>query len=378
LRRRGWGGLERRLLKNLDYILIAVTLAIMIFGLVAIRSATAPSLSYVKRQLVFTAIGWAAAALVVSSDYSGWARYSRLFYVVNLIMLVAVRFIGHEALGAQRWIKIGGYQFQPSEFAKILVIITLATSLSRRERIISWGDLFGAMAHILPPLVLVLIQPDLGTSLVFVAIMIGMMFMAGAPVRKMLLLFGGGVAAAVSVVGAQLVFHLKDFPLKAYQLKRLIVLVNPEADPTGAGYHVLQSKIAIGSGGALGKGLFFGTQTQLSFLPERHTDFIFSVVGEELGFIGAVVLLLLFLILLIRAVRVASESKDLYGTLLATGVTSMIAFHLIINIGMTMGIMPVTGIPLPFVSYSGSSLLSNTMGIGILLNVYMRRQKILF
>ncbi|MGE5591804.1 MAG: rod shape-determining protein RodA [Bacillota bacterium] len=370
--------MERRLLKNLDFVLIAVTLAIMIFGLVAIRSATAPSLSFVKRQLVFMAVGWVAAGFVVSSDYTGWARYSSLLYVVNLIMLLAVRLVGHEALGAQRWIKVGSFQFQPSELAKIIVIITLATSLSRRERIVGWGDLLGAMAHILPPLVLVLIQPDLGTSLVFVAILVGMLFMAGAPVKKMLLLFGGGVAAAVSVVGAQLAFHLKDFPLKDYQLKRLIVLVNPEADPTGAGYHVLQSKIAIGSGGALGKGLFFGTQTQLSFLPERHTDFIFSVVGEELGFVGAVALLLLFLILLVRAVRVAGEAKDLYGTLLATGVTSMIAFHLIINIGMTMGIMPVTGIPLPFVSYSGSSLLTNTMGIGILLNVYMRRQKILF
>ena len=369
--------MERRLLKNLDFVMIAVALGIMAFGLVAIRSATAPSLYYVKRQLLNVALGWVAAAAVVSSDYTGWPRYSGLLYGFNLLQLLAVRFVGYEALGAQRWIKLGPFQYQPSEFAKIIIIITLAASLSRRERITTWSELFWAMAHIVPPLLLVLIQPDLGTSLVFVAILVGMLFMAGAPVRKLLLLFGGGLAAAVSVVLAQIKFHLK-FPLQDYQLKRLIVLVNPEADPTGAGYHVLQSKIAIGSGGPVGKGLFFGTQTQLSFLPERHTDFIFSVIGEELGFIGSVALLALFLILLLRAMRVVSESKDLFGTLVATGVTSMIAFHLLINAGMTMGIMPVTGIPLPFVSYGGSPTLSNAMGIGILLNVYMRRQKILF
>lgn len=365
------------MLRNLDFTLIAVTLAIMVFGVVAIRSATAPSLYYVKRQLIYILLAWVTAGVVLSSDYTSWPRYANLLYVLNLVMLTAVRFIGHSALGAQRWIKLGPFQFQPSEFAKILVIITLATYLSKRERIVTWSDLFVAIAHILPPMALVLIQPDLGTSLVFVAILIGMLFVAGAPVRKLVTFFGGGLTAAISVVVAQLRFHLK-FPLSDYQLKRIIVLVNPEADPTGAGYHVLQSKIAIGSGGALGKGLFFGTQTQLSFLPERHTDFIFSVIGEELGFIGAVALLVLFLVLLLRAVRVARESKDLFGTLLATGVTSMIAFHLLINVGMTMGIMPVTGIPLPFVSAGGSPTVANAMAVGILLNVFMRRQKIMF
>ena len=369
--------LERKLLKNLDWTMIAVTMAIMVFGFVAIRSATAPSLYYLKRQLLWAAIAWGLVAVILTSDYTGWARYANLLYGLNVVMLTAVRFLGHEALGAQRWLKVGPFQLQPSEFAKVLVIITLATALSRRGRIITWTDLFLAMAPILPPVILVLIQPDLGTSLVFVAIMVGMLFVAGAPVRKLVTLFGGGLAAAVSVVFVQLRLHL-TFPLSPYQLKRIIVLINPEADPTGSGYHVLQSKIAIGSGGALGKGLFFGTQTQLSFLPERHTDFIFSVIGEELGFIGAVALLALFLILLLRASRVIRESKDLFGTLLATGVTSMIAFHLLVNVGMTMGIMPVTGIPLPFVSYGGSPTMANAIAVGMLLNVYMRRQKIMF
>lgn len=376
--------LEKRLLKNLDFVTIGTVLAIMFFGLVVIRSATLAFTAnspdpylFVRKQIASIALGWVVAFLILTSDYSGWARYAKFFYWLNLALLAAVKVLGYSALGATRWIKLGPFQFQPSELAKILVIVTLATHLAKQEKVKEWRDFIPPLLHVALPLVLVLIQPDLGTSLVFIAILVGMLFMAGAPVPKLFALIGGGIAAAVGVVLAELKFGL-NFPLKEFQLKRLIIFLNPESDRLGDGYHIIQSKIAVGSGGLLGKGLFFGTQNQLNFLPEQHTDFIFSVIGEELGFIGGITLILLFFFLLYRGIRAASQAREQYGTLLATGVVSMLAFHVLTNIGMTIGMMPVTGIPLPFVSYGGSSMLTNSVAIGILLNVYMRRRKILF
>jgi len=249
------------------------------------------------------------------------------------------------------------------------VIRALAAMLEKRGgKTNTLGELLPVAAYVGVPFLLVLKQPDLGTSLVFLAIFFGMVFAAGIRLRMLAWIFGLGIAAM------PVVWHF----LKGYQKMRIMVFMDPNVDPLGAGYHIIQSKIAIGSGMLFGKGLFSGTQSQLNFLPENHTDFIFSVVGEELGFVGCAVLLLLYLIILWRGIRIAQDASDLFGRLLAVGITSMLAFHVLVNAGMTMGIMPVTGIPLPLMSYGVSSLTTNIMAIAILLNIQLRRQKLLF
>lgn len=374
--------LSRRLLRNLDWLLIASAVGIVGFGLLAIASATrswvADPLYYVKRQIIWVAIGLVAMVVVLLFDYNTFASLSRLVYTGNLGLLAVVLVIGKVALGAQRRISLGFFELQPSELAKVAIILTLAALLRRRERQMeSWKNLVWPFVHVGIPMLLILKQPDLGTSLVFIAILLGQLFMAGAPVRKLGLVLGGGLAVVVLAVFLHLKFGL-PIPLQDYQLNRLLVFLNPEADPLGAGYHVIQSTIALGSGRFLGKGLFAGTQNRLNFLPEQHTDFIFSVIAEEMGFVGVVALLTLYFVLIWRGIRIIAQAKDLYGVLVATGVTTMFTFHLLVNVGMTAGIMPVTGIPLPMVSYGGSSMLSSFMGIGLLLNVQMRHHKILF
>ncbi len=276
---------------------------------------------------------------------------------------------GQSALGAQRWIQLGPITIQPSEFSKLIMIIALANMLDKRKgKLNSFWDITQVFIYVGIPFLLVLKQPDLGTSLVFLAILFGMVYMAGISSRHLMIIFGSALAVL------PIFWHF----LKDYQKKRLTVFIDPNVDPLGSGYHIIQSKIAIGSGMLFGKGLFSGTQSQLNFLPENHTDFIFAVIGEELGFVGAVVILLLYFILLYRGVKIAGAARDNFGMLLATGITSMMAFHVLVNVGMTAGIMPVTGIPLPLMSYGVSSLTTNLISIGILLNVYMRRQKIFF
>lgn len=377
--------MERRFLKYSDYGLLAAVCLLMVASLPLIGSASramsielGDPLQYVKRQAVSIILGLIIMLIFILLDYKQLEYFSNIIYLFNLAMLAAVLFFGNEAKGAQSWLGYGAFRFQPSEFAKIALIITLATHFARREG--KWGgwlDFIPPMLHVAPPMLLILLQPDLGTALVFLAIMFGMMFVSGAPIRQYLTILLGGLASVIMAI----VLHFKigfPLPLKDYQLMRLIVFVNPKVDPLRAGYHLNQSKIAIGSGRILGKGLASGTQNRLRFLPEQHTDFIFSVVGEELGFIGAMAILGLYFYILWRGLRIAAEAKDLYGTLLATGVVSMLGFHVLVNVGMTIGIMPITGIPLPFLSYGGSSLMANMLGIGLLLNVYMRRQKILF
>lgn len=316
--------------------------------------------------------------ITISINYNSLSKYATFFYVLNLALLLAVMFLGESRLGAQRWIMIGPFVLQPSEFAKLFIIITFANFISKRQgKLNSFKDLIPAFLFIGIPMVLILKQPDLGTSLVFMAIMFGMLFAGGA--RPGILV--GIIVLGVVVVGSSLYLHFNygmPIPLKEYQIKRLTIFVNPYESPLAEGYHVIQSQIAIGSGGLYGRGLYAGSQNQLNFLPEQHTDFIFSVVGEELGFVGVAVLLSLFFILLYRGLRIAANAKDNFGMLLAVGIVSMMCFHILVNVGMTAGIMPVTGIPLPLVSYGGSSMLTNLTAIGILLNVAIRRQKLLF
>ena len=367
--------LDRRLFRNIDYLMIFATLALVAVGILIIGSAThinTPSEDrywYVQRQGLFALMNIVLILLMLKFDYRMLGSLGNVLYGVNLLMLIAVMFVGHSALGAQRWIQLGPFSIQPSEFAKLILIISLAHLLdSRTERLKSIWDVAPIFAFVIVPFLLVLKQPDLGTSLVFLAILLGMVFAAGIDGKLLLKLAGAGVAALPF-------FWLF---LKDYQKSRLSVFLDPNVDPLGAGYHIIQSKIAIGSGQLFGKGLFNGTQSQLNFLPENHTDFIFAVVGEELGFVGAVAILLLYFLLLYRGIKTAQNARDKFGMLLAAGITSMLAFHVLINVGMTIGIMPVTGIPLPFMSYGVSSLTTNLVSIGILLNIQVRRQKLMF
>lgn len=366
---------NQRLLRNLDFVLIGVTVLIVLISLVIIGSATHvnnPSDDrywYVQRQGLFAVVNILIVFFMLNFDYKSLKRLSGFLYVLNLVMLLAVMFVGHSALGAQRWIQIGPISLQPSEFSKIIMIIALAQILDKRVgKLNTFREIIPVFIYVGIPFILVLKQPDLGTSLVFLAIVFGMIFVAGISLRHLAVIVGAGLAFL------PIFWHF----LKDYQKKRLTVFIDPNVDPLGSGYHIIQSKIAIGSGMLFGKGLFNGTQSQLNFLPENHTDFIFAVIGEELGFIGATLILLLYLLLLYRGIKIAGASRDNFGTLLATGITSMLAFHLLVNVGMTAGIMPVTGIPLPLMSYGVSALTTNLASIGILLNIYMRRQKILF
>lgn len=367
--------LSRRLLQNLDFVAIGTVCLLIVISLVMIGSAThvnTPSDDrywYVERQGIFALINVVIIFVMLNFDYRTLGKAATTLYGINLLMLLAVMFIGQSALGAQRWIQIGPISLQPSEFSKLIMIIALADMLDKKKgQLYSFRDLIPIFLYVGIPFLLVMKQPDLGTSLVFLAILFGMIFVAGIRTKHLMIIFGAGLAFM------PIFWHF----LKDYQKKRLTVFIDPNVDPLGSGYHIIQSKIAIGSGMLLGKGLFGGTQSQLNFLPENHTDFIFAVIGEELGFIGSVLILFLYFILLYRGIKIAGSARDNFGTLLATGITSMLAFHLLVNVGMTAGIMPVTGIPLPFMSYGVSALTTNMISIGILLNIYMRRQKIMF
>ncbi len=373
-----------RLLKHLDKLLVLAMFALITLGVVVISSAARGYIGpegasgFVHRQILAAGIGLFLMVIVLLFDYEEFGRMTWVLYGLNVTLLAAVLVMGKFTNGAQSWISLGPVQIQPSEFGKVMLILTLGHHLDKMERLQSIWDLITPAFHLLPLLGLVLAQPDLGTSLVFIAIAAAMIYMAGFPGWKLAVMGGGPIAAVAGWFYAHMKWGISMWPLKSHQIARLQVFVDPTSDPTGDGYHVIQSKISIGSGGLTGRGLYQGTQNQLGFLPEQHTDFIFSVIGEELGFAGGALVLFLFLILLWRIMTVAATSKDKYGSLIATGVTAMIGFHVLENVGMTMGVMPVTGIPLPFISYGGTSLMANMIAIGLVLNVGMRRQKIMF
>ncbi|OCL25266.1 rod shape-determining protein RodA [Orenia metallireducens] len=374
----------KKLIKNIDYLIPIITLLLIITGLVIIGSATNitdnPLLqnTFLKKQIIAAIVGIILVIISLFFDYRILRDYVSVIYVLNILILLTVLFFGSTIKGGQGWIRLGPVNFQPAETAKLAVIIALADVLAKGKY-----NVYYILGLIVPgiyigvPFILVLLQNDLGSALVLIAIFVGMIYVAGANAKFLVGTFLSGIGTVVAWITVHIYWGV-PIPLKQYQLNRLLVLVNPQLDPLGAGYNVIQSKIAIGSGGLLGKGLFGGTQNQLNFLPERHTDFIFSVLGEEFGFIGALLILLLYLLLLWRGVKVAMEAKDEFGQLLVVGILSMFAFHILENVGMTIGIMPVTGIPLPFLSYGGSSLLTNLMAIAIIMNVNIRRKKMLF
>jgi rod shape determining protein RodA len=367
--------LERRPLRHLDPVLIVTAAALAVIGILMVYSATHQSLLaqgldpavYLKKQVVFLTLGAVVAVLAASFDYRFLKVYAGILYIASLVLLVLVRTpLGTTVKGSQRWFQVFGFQFAPSEVAKLALIVMLAAFISElRSSDRTLEDVYRATALAAVPGLLVFLQPDLGTSIVLAAILLGILIVAGARVRHLAVL---ALTATVLMFGAFQLHVVKD-----YQISRLTAWLDAENDPNGAGFNKLQSEIAIGSGGLTGRGYLRGPQTNLDFVPEQHTDFIFTVVGEEFGFVGSMVVLFLFSVLIWRAFRIALLSKDAFGTYLAAGIGSMFAIQMFVNVGMTLGIMPITGIPLPFVSYGGSSLLTNAIGVGILLNVHMRR-----
>jgi rod shape determining protein RodA len=291
--------------------------------------------------------------------------YSKIIYAAIMLLLMIV-FLFPTVNGAHRWIPLGFFPVQPSALAKIAVILLLGTFIADRHMELGPNkDFLQALAIGLGAMVLIFLEPDLGVTLSVFAVMLGMLLVGGARFRQMAVVGAGAVVLVVAAIGLKL--------LKSYQINRLLVFVKPDMDPLQSGYNLMQSKIAIGSGQLLGKGLFNGTQTNLKFIPEHHTDFIFSVVGEELGFVGGAILLALFGLLLWRAMKIAISAREPFGTMVAVGIVVMFFFQILVNIGMTMGIMPITGVPLPFMSYGGTSLIVNFMCVGLLLNIGMRR-----
>lgn len=370
--------IDKRLVKNLDLPLLGVVLGITAFGILAVYSATHASMVenggnpyyFATKQAVGAVVGLVAMAFVINFDYRGLDKFTPYIYVGNLILLGVTLVMGKVVSGAQSWLALGPLSsFQPSEIAKIAIVITLAKHLEAKRDLQKLKGLASPFVHVGVPMALILLQPDLGTAMVFVGILFGMLLIAGARPRHLL-----GIILLFAALSPLVYF----FVLKDYQQARIMTFFNPYADSRGSGYNVIQAMIAVGSGRFFGKGLFSGTQTQLNFVPEHHTDFIFSVVGEELGFVGSILLLSGYFFIIWRGIRTVSHAREDFGTLLATGIISMMLFHILINIGMNVGIMPVTGIPLPFMSFGSSSLVTNLIGIGFLLNIYMRRQKILF
>jgi rod shape determining protein RodA len=317
------------------------------------------------RGLMWFAIAIVVFAVAAAFEYRWLRTFAWLLYLVNLALLVLTLAVGTGVGGVSRWVSIMGLQFQFSEVAKILMIAVLAAFLaSRRDRIRNFSTVLGAGLLVAPPLALVLVQPDLGTSLVFGAVLAGMLFMTGTRLRWLL-------AGAAVVLAALPVIWLEV--LKDYQRRRLISFLDPSADAQGSGYQVVQSQIAVGSGGLFGKGLTNGGQSGQGFLPEQTTDFAAAVLLEELGFVGGAVLLLLFAALIWRVLLIGWRSDHLFGIAFASGVASLILFQLLVNVGMVLGMMPVTGIPLPFVTHGGASLISLALGLGILQSINMRR-----
>jgi rod shape determining protein RodA len=355
-----------------DRILFGTMLALSGFGLLMIYSATSSTGSLgMERQMIFVAAGLTVYAIVSNIDYREFKNLIPIISVVVLIGLFAV-YLFEPINGARRWIPLGLFNLQPAEFAKVMVILLLAALLSPSnrdevgKRQLSWSTVIRAILIVALPAALVLFEPDLGTTLVFGFILFVMLFVAGATWRQMLALTGAATAAVL--------LTLQQRWLEQYQLDRIRVLFEPDVDPTGIGYTMAQSKRAIGSGQLFGRGLFAeGTQTSFEYVPEQETDFIFTAVAEQLGFVGGILVIAAFAVIVWRLLVIAVAARDRFGALIATGLAAMMVFHVFVNVGMTVGIMPVTGLPLPFLSAGGSFYLAMTLALGLANSVWLMR-----
>lgn len=363
---------ERTLFKRIDLNFILVIFALNVIGLINLYSAThGPTSREVEplfvNQIIWLLAGWCIFFIVTLVDYAVLMKIAIPLYLLNLGALVYVTLFGNVALGAQRWINFGFFKYQPSETVKLALIILLAKVLSMRTvtgQGMGFRELLFPLMALLIPFALIVEQPDLGTSLMVASIGVTMIFFT--KVRKSILV------AAVAV-GFVAIWGAWNFALRDYQKNRVLTFISPESDPLKTGYNSIQSKIAVGSGKFFGKGFRKGTQSQLEFLPERHTDFIYSVLSEEHGFVGSVATVGLFCLLFIIMIRIAMNARDKFGALLTVGVLAYVFWHMLVNIGMVIGLLPIVGVPLPLLSYGGSSMLTTMAGMGIVSSVAFRR-----
>ncbi len=360
---------DRRLVSNFDWVLLLTVLLVAGIGIANLYSATESWHSsgtplYLK-QLLWLSGGVLIALTICLFDYSHLEHFAIHFYTISIGLLVYVLVMGKTTMGATRWISLGFFNLQPGEVIKIAVVLLLARIFSKTVDPFGYSlsELWKPALWVLFPVILLLKEPDLGTAMMVIFIAVSMLIFAGLKRGTLICLgFLGGLTAVAGWFG-----------LHDYQRARIRTFLNPEADPLGSGYHIIQSKIAVGSGGIFGKGFIQGTQSQLSFLPERHTDFAFSVFAEEWGFMGSLVLLTLYLFLIVWGLYVARRAADKFGLFLAVGVTAMIFWHIVVNLGMVIGLLPVVGVPLPLFSYGGTSMVTTMIGVGLLMNVSMRR-----
>jgi rod shape determining protein RodA len=371
--------IDRRLIKNFDWVTLLLIVSLTMIGILSIYSATRPMAGmsvhadFYVRQLVWLMLSMVALLIVTAFDYSWLRRIAYPLYGVGIMMLVTVLFMGKTTMGAQRWLNVGLFSFQPSEFFRIIFIIAFSTYLAHLGREKDGNiPVKGLVMFGIAPLILLVKQPDLGTAIMLMSLFTVLVVTRGINKR---------IAATIIVIGLLALPFVGEIfwdGLKDYQKNRIVAFIDPEVDPSGIGYHINQSKIAIGSGEFIGKGYLNGTQGPLRFLPEKHTDFIFSVFAEEWGFVGCLILLSIYFALFMRGLDTAAKAKDHIGRLMAIGVTGMFFVYFVVNIGMTLGMMPVVGIPLPFFSYGGTSLLSNFIAAGILINIRMRRYELFY
>ncbi len=369
---------NQRWFTNIPWGIVGIVAVIAFIGLTAVYSATytakGPSTLFSK-QLIWVAVGLMMMLLVLLADYHTVSRYAYVLYAVSIVLLLLVMVMGKTGMGAQRWLALGPIAFQPSEFMKLALTLALARYFSdnHKEGGFMLSDMVVPAAMVLVPLALVLKQPDLGTALMLLLTSTLIILLAGVRMRSVLI---------VLIIGATLLSSMFLIPpvkkkiwgsLKPYQQNRIRAFLDPSSDPLGSGYHANQSKIAVGSGQITGKGFRRGTQSQMAFLPERHTDFIFAVIAEEHGLIGAGFMIFLYLSLLLIGIDTAKNAKDRVGALMAGGIVAMLSMYVFINIGMAVGVVPVVGVPLPLVSYGGTSIITTFLAIGLLLNIQMRR-----
>ncbi len=355
-----------RVLSSIDGGLVMAALLLATVGLATVHSASSEMVTdYLPRQLVWVGVGVGLLLLAMAIDYHVLLDFSVVLYVLGLVSLAAVLFVGVKRGGARCWFAIGPWEVQPSEFAKLATALLLARFLAGlNRRVLDFKQIVAAVALVGLPMLLIVVEPDMGGAAMFVPLIVGMLLIAGVRVRLLLI-----AAVLVVVFGA----GLWSFGMKAYQRQRVMTFLQPDTDPLGAGYQVRQSKIAVGSGELLGKGYMQGTQSQLRFLPARHTDFILSVLAEEWGFLGVATVIGLYILYIVSAARVAMRARDRAGILLVVGLLSVFCFHVLYNSSMVVGFLPITGIPLPFLSYGGSFTLFNFLATGMILGVDLRR-----
>jgi len=398
--------------ERIDFVTLGLTLTLVVISLFSMYSATydAGASAYFHRHTLWVLVGLLLMTSVALVPFRTLQLFSFPMYGLSILFLIGVLVLGKTVAGSKSWFGLGTLGLQPAEFAKATTILALASFLSQRHiNLQRFKDVVLAMTFVLVPTALIIAQPDVGTAIIFIGMIIPILYWAGISTFFLLTLLAPGIAALAALFGttafvlavagtlvtlfllrenrfvSAIVFSLTVLvgvsvqfmygKLQPYQQKRIDTFLNPESDPLGAGYNVIQSKIAIGSGGMLGKGFLHGTQTQLNFIPAQWTDFIFCVPGEEFGFLGAFVILVLLGWLLVRGVQIATMVKNPYASFVAIGIVSIFAVHIIINIGMSMGLLPVIGIPLPFLSYGGSNLVTNLMMVGLLLNMYLNRKE---